>query len=137
MGLPLRLLSVCNLFRNNFLFAPCKKYHLILSRGQLNFHGDIMNKKENDFAALSDQIFEFVSGLLENDYEPPAICIALASHAARLGLQSEVDATKVVGNLFLPIVHQLMDQSNFEEDEGVEDEDETNKRITHKCAVLH
>ena len=96
-----------------------------------------MASQKNDIEKLDQQIFEFVSGLLENDFEPPAICIGLASHAARLGLQAEVDAPKVVGNLFLPIVHQLLDPSNFEEDEGVNDEDENKKRITHKCAVLH
>ena len=60
--------------------------------------------KSNDakFSEISEQIFEFVSDLLENDYAPPAICIGLVSHAARLGLQSDPDAQKVVGNLFLP-----------------------------------
>ena len=91
-----------------------------------------MNEKDNEFSNLSDEIFEFVNSLLENDYSPPAICIGLASHAARLGLQSEPDAQKVVGNLFLPIVHQLLDQSNYEDHlENTDDE-----RITHECAVL-
>ena len=91
-----------------------------------------MATPKNDFDELSQQIFEFVSDLLENDYTPPAICIGLASHAARLGLQSEPDAQNVVGNLFLPIVHQLLDQSNY--DDCSEDTDD--ERITHKCAVL-
>ena len=97
-----------------------------------------MPSPKNDFKMIDQQIFEFVSGLLENDFEPAAICIGLASHAARLGLQSEVDAPKVVGNLFLPIVHQLLDPTNFEDDGDSNDaDDENNKRITHKCAVLH
>ena len=91
-----------------------------------------MNEKQNEFSNLSDEIFEFVNSLLENDYSPPAICIGLASHAARLGLQSEPDAQKVVGNLFLPIVHQLLDQSNYED----QPEDTDDARITHECAVL-
>lgn len=91
-----------------------------------------MNEKDNEFSNLSDEIFEFVNSLLENDYSPQAICIGLASHAARLGLQSDADATNVVGNLFLPIIHQLLDQSNYEgHSEGNDD-----VRITHECAVL-
>ena len=91
-----------------------------------------MKLKSDSLKDLDQQIFEFISDLLENDYTPPAICIGLVSHAAGLGLQSEPDAQKVVGNLFLPIVHQLLDKSTYEDCS----EDTDDERITHKCAVL-
>ena len=80
---------------------------------------------------LSEKLYQFISGLLEDGYEPPEVCIGLSSHAARLALQTrgDIDAVNIVGNLFLPVVHQLMDASNHEDSE--EDDWEAGDGITH------
>ena len=90
--------------------------------------------KNSDLNELSNRIYEFVCSLLEDEIEPNEICVGLASHAARLGLQSEPNAMNVVGNLFLPIVHQLLDESNY--DLNSDQDDDRNLLITHECRTL-
>jgi hypothetical protein len=90
-----------------------------------------MKEDKERISELSERLFEFVSGLLEEEYQYQEICMALASHAARLGLQNDPEPISVVGNLFLPVVHQLMDESNYDEGEELQD-----PRITHQCRTL-
>ena len=93
-----------------------------------------MPDREPDLKLLSSKIYDFVCGLLEEEHEPAAICLGLTSHAAMLGTQTGADGKEIVANLFLPIVHQIMDNSNYLLDEEVEDEN--TGRITHKCATI-
>ena len=93
-----------------------------------------MDKPEIDTDYLHDCITKLVISLLDEGYEPPAVCIALASHAARLGLDSEADEMSVVGTLFLPIVHQLLEPRHSNAgDEAAFDE---NNSVTHTCPTL-
>ena len=93
-----------------------------------------MSSAEQNSEKLNASIHEMVVELLEDGFEAPAICIALASHAARLGLDSEADEMSVVGTLFLPIVHQLLEtkQSNAGDETAF---DESNS-VTHTCPTL-
>ena len=90
-----------------------------------------MQEENERMSELSERMFEFVSDLLNDEFQYQEICMGLASHAARLGLQNEAEPLSVVGNLFLPIVHQLMDESNFDAKEEMED-----PRITHQCGTI-
>jgi hypothetical protein len=93
-----------------------------------------MDKPEIDTDYLHDCITKLVISLLDEGYEPPAVCIALASHAARLGLDSEADEMSVVGALFLPIVHQLLETGRSDaNDETAFDE---GTRVTNACPTL-
>lgn len=93
-----------------------------------------MPDRDPDLKVLSSEIYEFVCGLLEDGYEPAAICLGLTSHAAMLGTQTGAESKELVANLFLPIVHQIMENSNSSSDEEVLDEHA--ERITHKCATI-
>ena len=95
-----------------------------------------MNNDTIHLEDLSEKLYQFISGLLEDGYEPPEVCIGLTSHAARLALQTrgDVDAVNIVGNLFLPVVHQLMDASNHEDSE--EADWEAGDRITHLSVTV-
>ena len=101
---------------------------------QISDDGVLMDKPEIDTDYLHDCITKLVISLLDEGYEPPAVCIALASHAARLGLDSEADEMSVVGTLFLPIVHQLLEtkQSDAEGEAGFDD----SVCVTHACPTL-
>lgn len=90
-----------------------------------------MEEKKERITELSELIFEFVSGLLEEEFQYQEICMGLASHAARLGLQNDPDPMSVVGNLFLPVVHQLLDETNYEANEEMK-----NPRIMHQCETI-
>ena len=90
-----------------------------------------MNAEPEKIEDLSERLYQFICGLLEDGFDPPEVCIGLSSHAARLALQTrgDIDAVNIVGNLFLPVVHQLMDASNHEDSE--EADWEAGDRITH------
>ena len=71
--------------------------------------------------------------LVEEEHEPAAIPWTYLP-CCNLGTQTGADDKRLFANLFLPIVHQIMDNSNYLLDEEVEDEN--TGRITHKCATV-
>lgn len=90
-----------------------------------------MKEEKERVSDLSERMFEFVSDLLKEGFQYQEICMGLVSHAARLGLQNDPEPISVVGNLFLPVVHQLMDETNYDEKAEIED-----PRITHHCGTI-
>ena len=94
-----------------------------------------MDLNDTNCERVSERVFKFINELLNEGFNHQIICVALVSHAARLGLQNENEPVQVVGNLVLPLVHQLMDKTNFDSD--FKDElNELDELATHRCKIL-
>ena len=81
-------------------------------------------KKQSGIIGSSDEIIQVLEMICQVAPVDISVLISGESGAGK----------EIVANLFLPIVHQIMDNSNYLLDEEVEDEN--TGRITHKCATV-
>ena len=90
---------------------------------------------EFDYGEVSNRVFEITKAFVDEGIPYPMICIALVTHAARLGIQLDDEPRDVVANLLMPIICQLLDPTNFSESSS--DEEDSLRNLTTPSTLIH